>query len=93
MEQWPSGQGAGLPNQRSQVQNHKVAEKLPQLSSFKDQSKEYQGFKETLWLKVSLQSDCCLQTTELYPSTRDNTDQNGDQCPILGAKFGCKAKI
>ena len=31
MEQWPSGYGAGLPNQRSQVQNHhKVAEKLPQ---------------------------------------------------------------
>ena len=38
MEQWPSCQGAGLPNQRSLVQNHKVAEKLPQLSSFKGQS-------------------------------------------------------
>ena len=38
MEQWPSGYGAGLPNQRSQAQNHKVAEKLPQLSSFKGQS-------------------------------------------------------
>ena len=35
MEQWPSGHGADLPNQRSLVQNHKVAEKLPQLSSFK----------------------------------------------------------
>ena len=29
MEQWPSGLGAGLPNQRSQIQNHhKAAEKL-----------------------------------------------------------------
>ena len=35
MKQWPSGYGAGLPNQRSQVQNHKVTEKLSQLSSFK----------------------------------------------------------
>ena len=52
MEQWPSGQGADLPNQRSQVQNHKVAEKLPQLSSFKGQSNEYQGFLGTWWLKV-----------------------------------------
>ena len=32
MEQWPSGQGAGPPKQRFQVQHHKVAyEKLPQL--------------------------------------------------------------
>ena len=31
MEQWPSGYGTGLPNQRSQVQNHEVAEKLTQL--------------------------------------------------------------
>ena len=38
MKQWPSEQGAGLPNQRSQVQNDKVAEKLSQLSSFKGQS-------------------------------------------------------
>ena len=38
MEQWHSGQGAGLPNQRSQVQNHKLTEKLCQLSSFKGQS-------------------------------------------------------
>ena len=38
MEQWPSGEDAGPPNKRSQVQNHKVAEKLPQLSSFKGQS-------------------------------------------------------
>ena len=38
MEQWSSGKLACLPNQRSQVQNHKVAEKLPQLSSFKGQS-------------------------------------------------------
>ena len=38
MEQWPIGYGAGLPNQRSQVQNHKEAEKLPQLSSLKGQS-------------------------------------------------------
>ena len=38
MEKWPSGYSIGLPNQRSQVQNHKVAEKLPQLSSFKGQS-------------------------------------------------------
>ena len=38
MEQWPSGKLAGLPNQISQVQNHKVAEKLLQLSSFKGQS-------------------------------------------------------
>ena len=52
MEQWPSGKLAGLPNQRSQVQNHKVAEKLPQLSSFKGQSNEYQGFLGTWWLKV-----------------------------------------
>ena len=35
MEQWPSGEDAGPPNKISQVQNHKVAEKLPQLSSFK----------------------------------------------------------
>ena len=53
MEQWPSGQGADLPNQRSQVQNHKVAEKLPQLSSFKGQSNEYQGFLRTWSLKVN----------------------------------------
>ena len=38
MKQWSSEQGAGLPNQRSQVQNHKAAEKLPQFSSFKSQS-------------------------------------------------------
>ena len=57
MEQWPSGQGAGLSNQRSQVQNHKVAEKLPQLSFFKGQSNEYQGFLGTWWLKVSPHSD------------------------------------
>ena len=42
MEEWPSGQGAGLPNQRSHIQNLKVAEKLPQLSSFEGQSNEYQ---------------------------------------------------
>ena len=35
MEKWPSGWGAGLPNQRFQVQKHKMAEKLPQLSYFK----------------------------------------------------------
>ena len=38
MEKWPSGWGAVLPNQKSQVQNHKVAEKLPQFSYFKGQS-------------------------------------------------------
>ena len=54
MEQWPSGHGADLPNQRSLVQNHKVAEKLPQLSSFIYQ---YQGFLGTWWLKVSSHSD------------------------------------
>ena len=47
MEQWPSGLGAGLPNQKSQVQNHKVPKILPQLSSFKGQSNEYQGFLGT----------------------------------------------
>ena len=26
MEQWPSGQDADLSNERSQIQNHKVAE-------------------------------------------------------------------
>ena len=44
MEQWPSDKGAGLLNQRSQVQNHKVTAKLLQLSSFKGQSNEYQEF-------------------------------------------------
>ena len=38
MEQWPSGLRVGLPNQRSQVKNHKVAEKLPELSSVRGQS-------------------------------------------------------
>ena len=38
MKQWPSEQGAGLPNQRSEVQNHKLAKKLPQISSIKGQS-------------------------------------------------------
>ena len=57
MEQWPSGLGAGLPNQRSQAQNHKVPKILPQLSSFKGQSNEYQGFLGTWWLKVSPHSD------------------------------------
>ena len=28
MEQWPSDKGAGLPNQRHQVQNYKITEKL-----------------------------------------------------------------
>ena len=53
MKQWPSDQGAGLPNQRSQIQNHKVSENLPQISSFKGQSNENQGFLRTWWLKVS----------------------------------------
>ena len=67
MEQWSSGKLACLPNQRSQVQNHKVAEKLPQLSSFKGHSNEYQGFLDTWWLKASpSQSLCHLQTIELY---------------------------
>ena len=44
MEQWSSVQGVGLPTQRSQVQNHKMAENMPQLPSFKGQSNEYQGF-------------------------------------------------
>ena len=57
MEQWPNGQGADLPNQRSQVQTLKVAKKLPQISSFKGQSSEYQGFLQTWWLKVSPHSD------------------------------------
>ena len=57
MEQWPSGLVGGLPNQRFQVQNHKVAEKLPQLSSFEGQSNEYQGFLWTWWSKVSPHSD------------------------------------
>ena len=30
MEEWPDGYGSGQPNQRSQVQNHMVAEKMPQ---------------------------------------------------------------
>ena len=53
MEQWPSGQGAGLPNQRSQVNIHDVAEKLPHLSSFKGQSNGYRRFLGTWWLKES----------------------------------------
>ena len=47
MEQWPSDQGAGLPNQRSQIQNHNVAEELSQLSSFKGQSNKFPGFLGT----------------------------------------------
>ena len=58
MDQWPSGQGAGLPNKKSHVQNHKVPEKLLQPLSFKGQSNnEYEGFLETWWLKVSPHSD------------------------------------
>ena len=41
----------------SQVQDHKVTEKMPQLSSFKGQSIEYQGFLGTWWLKVIPHSD------------------------------------
>ena len=57
MEQWSSGYDTGLPNQRSQVRNHKVAENLHQISSFKVQSNKYQGFLGTWWLKVSSHSD------------------------------------
>ena len=53
MEQWFNGHGAGLSKQRSQTQNHKMAEKPPQLSSFKCQSNEYQGILGTWCLKVS----------------------------------------
>ena len=57
MEEQPGGQGAGLQYQGFQVQNHKLAEKLPQLSSFKNQSNKYQVFLGTWWLKVSPHSD------------------------------------
>ena len=57
MKQQPSVQGAGLPNQRSQVQNYEGTEKMPEPFNIKGQSNEYQGYLGTWWLKVSPHND------------------------------------